>query len=114
MTTDPKRAERIIATLERRWKELLDSYEGLNRESLTEPAVVGDWSVKNVIAQLKALHYMHCPKDGMPLESVSFQGLQIERCYHCHGTWLDAGELESLAGKEPGFIQKVISVFKGN
>ena len=66
------------------------------------------------LAQLKALHYMHCPKDGMPLESVSFQGLQIERCYHCHGTWLDAGELEALAGKEPGFIQKVISVFKGN
>jgi hypothetical protein len=65
------------------------------------------------LAQLKALHYMHCPKDGMPLESVTFQGLQIERCYHCHGTWLDAGELESLAGKEPGFIQKVISVFKG-
>src|SRR5262245_66183099 len=65
------------------------------------------------LAQLKALHYRHCPSCGMQLETITFHELQIERCFHCGGTWLDEGELERLAGKEPGFIQKVISVFKG-
>jgi len=65
------------------------------------------------LAQLKALHFMHCPKCGFQLEPISFHGVQIERCYHCGGTFLDEGELEALAGKEPGFIQRVISVFKG-
>jgi hypothetical protein len=65
------------------------------------------------LAQLKALHYMHCPKCGFPLETINFHELQIDRCYHCGGTFLDEGELERLAGKEPGFIQRVIAVFKG-
>jgi uncharacterized protein len=65
------------------------------------------------LAQLKALHFMHCPKCGMPLETINFHDLQIERCYHCGGSFLDEGELERLAGKEPGFIQKVVAVFKG-
>ena len=65
------------------------------------------------LAELKALHFMHCPKCGFQLETITFQGLQIERCYHCGGSFLDQGELERLAGKEPGFIQKVVSVFKG-
>ena len=65
------------------------------------------------LAQLKALHFMHCPKCGFQLETITFHELQIERCYHCGATCLDEGELERLAGKEPGFMQRVISVFKG-
>ncbi len=62
--------------------------------------------------KLRALHSMHCPKCGMVLETVAFRGLQIEKCFSCNGTWLDAGELDQLAGKEPGFLQRLISVFK--
>ncbi|MBI4511936.1 MAG: zf-TFIIB domain-containing protein [Deltaproteobacteria bacterium] len=64
--------------------------------------------------QLKRLHFMHCPKCGMELQAVSFRGIQIDKCYYCNGTWLDEGELEHLAGKEPGFLQSIIGVFKGD
>ncbi len=62
--------------------------------------------------KLKQLHYMHCPKCGMQLDTVSFKGLKVERCFHCGGNWLDAGELEQLAGKEHGFLHDVIALFK--
>lgn len=63
--------------------------------------------------RLKALHSMCCPKCGMKLETVTFRGVAIGKCFHCNGTWLDEGDLEQLAGKEPGFLQTIISVFKG-
>lgn len=63
--------------------------------------------------RLKELHYMHCPKCGSKLETLDYRGLQIDRCFACNGTWLDAGELEALAGKEPGLLQKFVSVFHG-
>ena len=44
---------------------------------------------------LRDLHYMHCPSCGHKLENVSFKGLQ-------------------LAGKEPGFLHSVVSLFKGD
>lgn len=63
---------------------------------------------------LKKLHFMHCPKCGFQLETMKFQTVQIERCFNCHGTWLDAGELEQLVGKEPGgFLSRIAAVFKG-
>ena len=42
MPTIAERAERLLATLERRWEELLGSYDGLPEEALNEPGVVGD------------------------------------------------------------------------
>lgn len=60
----------------------------------------------------KELHFMHCPKCGMKLETVKFKEVEIDRCFTCNGMWLDAGEFERLAGKEPGFLQRVVSVFK--
>lgn len=47
--------------------------------------------------QLKRLHWMHCPKDGMELRTVSFHGIQIERCPECNGVFLDNRDLEKLA-----------------
>src|SRR5690349_753001 len=52
MTTDPSRAERLLATLERRWDALARSYDGLPPEVITEPGVVGEWSIKNLIAHV--------------------------------------------------------------
>jgi len=67
------------------------------------------------LAELKELHWMKCPKCGFDLEAVKFHELTIDKCYHCNGTWLDAGELEALAGKEQqhgGVLQRIVSVFK--
>jgi uncharacterized protein len=61
---------------------------------------------------LKKQHFMHCPKDGFPLTTIQFKGLAVDKCFHCNGTWLDAGELETLAGKESDFLKRIVSVFQ--
>jgi Zn-finger nucleic acid-binding protein len=45
-----------------------------------------------------------CPVCDEPLVSYWFEGVEIDRCLECGGTWLDAGELEllvELAGYDP-------------
>ena len=44
--------------------------------------------------------YMRCPKCGASLKVRSFQKIEIDQCTGCNGIWLDAGELEQVAGKE--------------
>lgn len=63
-------------------------------------------------AALKQLHHMHCPKCGMTLETHAFREVQVDKCHHCGGVWLDDGELDRLAGKEAGFVQRLVAVFK--
>jgi hypothetical protein len=48
--------------------------------------------------QLKVLHYMKCPKCGFDLNETAFRGVNIDKCYHCGGIWLDDKELDLLAG----------------
>ena len=45
---------------------------------------------------LKALHYMKCPKCGMDLHTLTRDEVDLDTCFNCHGVWLDAGELEQL------------------
>ena len=52
MPADSNRGDRLLATLERRWSELLASYDDLPDEELSETGVVGEWSVKNLIAHV--------------------------------------------------------------
>lgn len=45
-----------------------------------------------------------CPKCREPLIVVELEGVEVDHCLACHGTWLDAGELELLmerAGLRP-------------
>jgi Zn-finger nucleic acid-binding protein len=53
-------------------------------------------------AQLKEACRMRCPKCGEPLKERSFQKVLIDQCAGCGGIWLDAGELEEVAGREEG------------
>ena len=55
-------------------------------------------------------HYLKCPKDGYDLGSNVHHGVTVETCPHCGGIWLDAGELEALAGHEdrPGLLGRVV------
>lgn len=50
-------------------------------------------------AAKKAAH-MRCPKCGEPLKVRSFQKIEVDQCSGCGGIWLDAGEMEQVAGKE--------------
>lgn len=55
--------------------------------------------------QLKALHWMRCPKCGQELREERYHKIQVDRCTACGGVWFDAGEAESLLDKEPGALQ---------
>ena len=56
--------------------------------------------------ELKKIHWMRCPKCGMELQEIGFRGVQVDRCFSCGGTFLDAGELEKIAAPEGGAIVK--------
>ena len=60
---------------------------------------------------LKKLHFMKCPKCGMDLATVDFQGVSIDRCTSCGGTYFDAGEFEEVMKRGGGFLHKVGSIF---
>ena len=58
------------------------------------------------------LHHMKCPKCGYDLETIRFRDVAIDKCFHCNGTWLDAGELETLAGHGTTLVDRLVAVFK--
>jgi Pyruvate/2-oxoacid:ferredoxin oxidoreductase delta subunit len=60
--------------------------------------------------KLKALHWMHCPKCGMELQTITFHGVELDRCFGCNGLWLDDGELEKVV--EHDVSQKGSSVMR--
>ena len=57
--------------------------------------------------RLKAPRDLHCPKCRVPLQKVTLQDVQVDRCSSCHGTWLDAGELEQFATQNAGVLRKI-------
>jgi hypothetical protein len=46
------RKEQLLDRLDKAWKELAAAYAGLSEAELTEPGVVGDWSVKDMLAHV--------------------------------------------------------------
>lgn len=61
--------------------------------------------------QAKQLHYMKCPKCGMPLEEIAVGDVKVDKCFACEGMWFDKGEVEAMKSKEPGFIGRLLGVF---
>ncbi|HYS09222.1 MAG TPA: zf-TFIIB domain-containing protein [Myxococcales bacterium] len=63
--------------------------------------------------ELKQLHQMRCPKCGMELKEIAVRGVQVDRCFCCNGTWLDAGELEKLGSGQSGesVMSSILRVF---
>jgi len=63
-------------------------------------------------ARLRDLHFMKCPKCGHDLKEERVDNVAIDRCGHCEGIYLDAGELEQLflkkADESKGFLRKLL------
>ncbi len=58
-----------------------------------------------------------CPVCGQPLVLFELEGVEIDRCLECGGTWLDAGELEelaALAGASPGRLSEAVERGEGS
>jgi Zn-finger nucleic acid-binding protein len=52
-----------------------------------------------------------CPHCKEPLVAFELDGVEIDRCVGCGGTWLDAGELEWIAeqaGVDPGPVSAAL------
>lgn len=65
--------------------------------------------------ELKQLHWMRCPKDGMELIEIEYMGVHIDKCSHCGGIYLDAGELEKILEantKDEGVLSRFLGVFR--
>ncbi len=56
-------------------------------------------------------HFMKCPKCGADLSVEHFREVEIDRCGECQGVWLDAGELEKLAGGESPLFRGMMDFF---
>ena len=66
------------------------------------------------LQRLKALHHMHCPKCGLPLQEVKFRQVDVDVCFACHGVFLDQGELEHIVKHETsGVVDAILNWFKG-
>jgi hypothetical protein len=64
---------------------------------------------------LKQLHWMRCPKDGHELIEIQHLGVAVDKCSHCGGVFLDAGELERLLDAEKeqeGMLGRILHVFR--
>jgi hypothetical protein len=73
--------DQLLQRLERGWSALTDAYAGLSDAQLTAPGVVGDWSVKDILAHVttweqEALtHLPTISAGGRPPKYVSYGGL---------------------------------------
>ena len=52
---------------------------------------------------------MNCPRCNIPLKSSIYEGVEIEACEKCNGTWLDDGEIVKIVEtKEEKFDAKLV------
>ncbi len=57
-----------------------------------------------------------CPECGEPMIAYEFDGVEIDRCLSCGGTWLDSGEIEQiceLGDVDSGPLTEAIEQAKG-
>ena len=53
-----------------------------------------------------------CPACGKPMVAYEWEGVEIDHCAFCGGTWLDAGEMEmilELAGLSPDGVEEALA-----
>jgi PAT family beta-lactamase induction signal transducer AmpG len=43
---------------------------------------------------------LRCPKCRSAMELIEYDGIEVDRCNACNGTWFDAGEVEMLRNRE--------------
>lgn len=63
---------------------------------------------------LRQAHWHKCPACGNDLQSIAYRAVTVLRCFHCHGTFLNGGDLEKLAAPEGPhrLIDALVNVFK--
>lgn len=53
-----------------------------------------------------------CPKCAAPLVTITFKGVELDKCSGCGGLWFDTGELDRVMGQEgAGFLGGIKRIF---
>lgn len=60
--------------------------------------------------RLKQLHHMRCPRCGMALSKLSLQGVEVARCFDCHGMFIGEADIKKIVGEE-GYLSRVMHFF---
>lgn len=63
-------------------------------------------------AELKALHFMKCPKCGHDLESKRMGYVEIEQCSSCGALVIDADKVDKFIAEEKSILKSLIDLFK--
>lgn len=77
----------------------LVAVEELIKELATQvPALVPDGGARNIttLGRHTTAPLLTCPSCSDAMEPVFLGGVEVERCYHDHQFWLDAGEPERI------------------
>src|SRR5438132_13087171 len=73
--------QQLLKQLEKVWTAIKESYAGLSDSQLTEPGVMGDWSVKEILAHVttweeEALKYLPLIiAGGRPPRYIAYGGI---------------------------------------
>src|SRR5438045_9766808 len=73
--------QQLLKQLERAWAAIQESYHGLSDSQLTEPGVMGNWSVKDILAHVttweeEALKYLPLIiTGGRPPRYIQYGGI---------------------------------------
>jgi hypothetical protein len=64
-------------------------------------------------ARILAVARGRCPKCAAPLVTISYQGVELDKCSECGGLWFDTGELDRVLEKEAGggFLSGIRRIF---
>lgn len=63
--------------------------------------------------RLRELHWMRCPKCGMEMLEIDFEGIKVDKCSSCHGLFFDHGEVNHvIEANKPGFLSRFTAIFK--
>jgi len=53
-----------------------------------------------------------CPKCASPLVTITFRGVELDKCTGCGGVWFDTGELDRVMAQEgTGFLGGIKRIF---
>ena len=110
--------DQLLQRLERGWTALTDAYAGLSDAQLTAPGVVGDWSVKDILAHVttweeEALtHLPTISAGGRPPKYVSYGGLDAfnAQTSECKRTLALADVLQQLHATHQQLLDYVANV----
>src|SRR3954469_21581856 len=107
--------QQLLTKLDKAWTELNESYAGLSDAQLAESGVVGDWSVKDILAHVttweeEALKYLPLiVEGGRPPRYATYGGLDAfnaQRTEQKRSLSLAAvlGQLDEIHGRLTAYL----------